>query len=247
MFERAHALRVRAARGAAASTASASITSTACSIPATTCSGCRRARASCAPDRLRDDRPLYVVVEKILGADEDAAGLAGRRHHRLRLPGDGQRPVRRSPQRAGDERASTSGSRGCACRSARSPIAASSSCCGSAWPSELNVLAHRLNRFSERNRHYRDFTLNSLTQAMREIIACFPVYRTYVNDRETGQRARPRVHRARGARGEAAQSRTGPARGLRLRRATCCCKQADYIREASARRAHATSSASSSR
>ena len=50
--------------------------------------------------------------------------------------------------------------------------------------SELNVLAHRLNIFSERHRHYRDFTLNSLSQAMREIIACFPVYRTYVNERE---------------------------------------------------------------
>jgi (1->4)-alpha-D-glucan 1-alpha-D-glucosylmutase len=50
--------------------------------------------------------------------------------------------------------------------------------------SELNVLAHRLNLFSERHRHYRDFTLNSLSQAMREIIACFPVYRTYVNERE---------------------------------------------------------------
>jgi (1->4)-alpha-D-glucan 1-alpha-D-glucosylmutase len=49
---------------------------------------------------------------------------------------------------------------------------------------ELNVLGHRLNVFSERNRHYRDFTLNSLTQAMREIIACFPVYRSYVNDRD---------------------------------------------------------------
>jgi (1->4)-alpha-D-glucan 1-alpha-D-glucosylmutase len=49
---------------------------------------------------------------------------------------------------------------------------------------ELNVLGHRLNLFSERNRHYRDFTLNALTQAMREIIACFPVYRTYVNDRD---------------------------------------------------------------
>jgi (1->4)-alpha-D-glucan 1-alpha-D-glucosylmutase len=49
---------------------------------------------------------------------------------------------------------------------------------------ELNVLAHRLNQFSERNRHYRDFTLNALTQAMREIIASFPVYRTYVNDRD---------------------------------------------------------------
>jgi (1->4)-alpha-D-glucan 1-alpha-D-glucosylmutase len=49
---------------------------------------------------------------------------------------------------------------------------------------ELNVLAHRLNLFSERSRHYRDFTLNSLSQAMREIIASFPVYRTYVNERE---------------------------------------------------------------
>jgi (1->4)-alpha-D-glucan 1-alpha-D-glucosylmutase len=55
---------------------------------------------------------------------------------------------------------------------------------GVSMASELNVLAHRLNRFSERHRHYRDFTLNSLTQAMREIIACFPVYRTYVNDRD---------------------------------------------------------------
>ena len=81
-------LRLRAARGAAASTASASITSTACSIPAITCSGCRRARASCARICTRTTRPLYVVVEKILGLDEDAAGLAGRRHHRLRLPGD---------------------------------------------------------------------------------------------------------------------------------------------------------------
>ncbi len=49
---------------------------------------------------------------------------------------------------------------------------------------ELNVLGHRLNQFSERNRHYRDFTLNSLTQAMREIIACFPTYRSYVNERD---------------------------------------------------------------
>ena len=46
--------------------------------------------------------------------------------------------------------------------------------------SEIQVLAHRLNLFSERNRHYRDFTLYSLVHAIREIIACFPVYRTYV-------------------------------------------------------------------
>lgn len=46
--------------------------------------------------------------------------------------------------------------------------------------SELNVLGHQLNRLSERDRRSRDFTLNSLTHAIREIIACFPVYRTYI-------------------------------------------------------------------
>ena len=46
--------------------------------------------------------------------------------------------------------------------------------------SETNVLGHQLNLLSERNRWSRDFTLYSLTQALREIIACFPVYRTYI-------------------------------------------------------------------
>src|SRR5574341_2300677 len=48
--------------------------------------------------------------------------------------------------------------------------------------SEINVLGHQLNLLSERDRRSRDFTLNSLTHAIREIIACFPVYRTYVTD-----------------------------------------------------------------
>ena len=46
--------------------------------------------------------------------------------------------------------------------------------------SELNMLAHELNRISERHRRFRDFTLDSLQEALREIVACFPVYRTYV-------------------------------------------------------------------
>ncbi|MBC8160820.1 MAG: malto-oligosyltrehalose synthase, partial [Roseiflexaceae bacterium] len=45
--------------------------------------------------------------------------------------------------------------------------------------SELLVLATALNRVAERTRYYRDFTLNSLREALREVIACFPVYRTY--------------------------------------------------------------------
>jgi (1->4)-alpha-D-glucan 1-alpha-D-glucosylmutase len=49
---------------------------------------------------------------------------------------------------------------------------------------ELNMLAHRLNRISERHRSSRDFTLASLRRALREIIAAFPVYRTYLGDDE---------------------------------------------------------------
>ena len=50
--------------------------------------------------------------------------------------------------------------------------------------SELNVLGHALDRLSERDRHSRDFTLNSLTDALREVVACFPVYRTYIDGRD---------------------------------------------------------------
>lgn len=46
--------------------------------------------------------------------------------------------------------------------------------------SELSVLGYRLDRISERNRRTRDFTLQSLTRALQEIMACFRVYRTYV-------------------------------------------------------------------
>jgi (1->4)-alpha-D-glucan 1-alpha-D-glucosylmutase len=47
--------------------------------------------------------------------------------------------------------------------------------------SEVNGLARALNRISERNRRTRDFTLNSLRRALVELVACFPVYRTYVD------------------------------------------------------------------
>jgi (1->4)-alpha-D-glucan 1-alpha-D-glucosylmutase len=48
--------------------------------------------------------------------------------------------------------------------------------------SEMNVLAHRLNGISEKHRFSRDFTQRSLMRALAEIIANFPVYRTYVGD-----------------------------------------------------------------
>lgn len=59
--------------------------------------------------------------------------------------------------------------------------------------SELNVLADELNRISEANRRYRDFTLNSLRDALREVVACFPVYRTYVDARGWTEADRERI------------------------------------------------------
>ncbi len=63
--------------------------------------------------------------------------------------------------------------------------------------SEINVLGHMLNRLSERNRWFRDFTLNALTTAVREVIACFPVYRTYLEPgREASEDDRQVITRA---------------------------------------------------
>ena len=51
-----------------------------------------------------------------------------------------------------------------------------------AMASELNVLAHMLDRIGESSRRSRDFTLESMRDAITEVVACFPVYRTYVDE-----------------------------------------------------------------
>ncbi len=47
--------------------------------------------------------------------------------------------------------------------------------------SELNVLANHLMRIALSRRRTCDFTLNSLREALTEVVASFPVYRTYVS------------------------------------------------------------------
>jgi len=51
--------------------------------------------------------------------------------------------------------------------------------------SEINALGHRLDLISEANPYFRDFTRNNLALAIREVIACFPVYRTYISPEDT--------------------------------------------------------------
>ncbi len=52
-----------------------------------------------------------------------------------------------------------------------------------AMSSELHVLARKLHRISRNLRWSRDFTFSVLLRTLREVIACFPVYRTYVSSR----------------------------------------------------------------
>ncbi len=59
--------------------------------------------------------------------------------------------------------------------------------------SEVNALGHLLNRVSESHRWYRDFTVNALTAAVREVIACFPVYRTYLHPGQPADESDRRV------------------------------------------------------
>ena len=51
----------------------------------------------------------------------------------------------------------------------------------SSMSGEINILGHRLYMLAEKSRLTRDFTLLSLTKALVEVIASFPVYRTYIS------------------------------------------------------------------
>ncbi len=68
--------------------------------------------------------------------------------------------------------------------------------------SEVTMLARRLDRISEQLRYSRDFTLSSQQAALAEVIACFPVYRSYIRsdgpiDAEDRRNVRFALRRAR--------------------------------------------------
>ncbi|MGE3820763.1 MAG: malto-oligosyltrehalose synthase, partial [Isosphaeraceae bacterium] len=124
-------------------------------------------------------RPLYVVVEKILAVNEalprwPAEGTTGYEFMndvcRLFVNPRNAAPIRKLYERFTDR---------------TDPFPAVVHECKKliTWTSlaaELNVLAHALNRLSEGDRRARDFTLDSLREALREVAVCFPVYRTYI-------------------------------------------------------------------
>ncbi len=144
------------------------------------------------------DRPLYVVVEKILGHGEplpESWPIEGTTGYEFLNTVNG---LFVDPTR---ERAFSDLYRRITARSqpyADMVYEAKQLIMRASMASEINVLGHQLNLLSERDRRSRDFTLNSLTNAIREIIACFPVYRTYVTvgAEPVSERDKAFIHRA---------------------------------------------------
>jgi (1->4)-alpha-D-glucan 1-alpha-D-glucosylmutase len=65
-----------------------------------------------------------------------------------------------------------------------------------AMSSELHMLARQLDKLAQKNRWSRDFTQNGLRSALAEVIACFPVYRSYIADEEIAESDRKTVETA---------------------------------------------------
>jgi (1->4)-alpha-D-glucan 1-alpha-D-glucosylmutase len=129
-----------------------------------------------------EDRPLYVVVEKILGHGERlpdnwaADGTTGYEFlnavNGLFVDPAGEGPLSEVYERfAGLDEPFEE----IVYRNKQLILR-------SALSSELHMLAHQLDRLAQAERWSRDFTLNGLRHALREVIASFPVYRTYLND-----------------------------------------------------------------
>jgi len=66
----------------------------------------------------------------------------------------------------------------------------------SALSGELNVLANLLSKIAEADRQTCDYTLNGLRTALAEIVACFPVYRGYISAREVAPEDRRNIEQA---------------------------------------------------
>ncbi len=62
--------------------------------------------------------------------------------------------------------------------------------------SELHVLAYQLERIALRDRRSRDFTQSGLRHVLRQVIAVFPVYRSYITAGHISEQDRMLVERA---------------------------------------------------
>ncbi|MEA3640564.1 MAG: malto-oligosyltrehalose synthase, partial [Lamprobacter sp.] len=171
----------------------------------------RRAAEVLQPQRPPSDadRPLYLAAEKILVGDEqlrddwpvhgttgyDFATLCDA----LFVDSDGETELDRCYQAfIGASSDSGSGSESDSGRQqyADEAYAAKRLVMKNLLSSELHVLASEAARIAEMDPHTRDYTLDALRSALMEVVACFPVYRTYITDQGVSTADRNQVLKA---------------------------------------------------
>lgn len=137
-----------------------------------------------------DDKPFYVVVEKILAAHEKldrrwpVAGSTGY-EFMVSVAGLFVDPAGEAPLTDAYERflRRTVDAREMRADAKRLII-------GRTMSAELNMLAQRLHAIAQQSWMSRDYTLTGIRRALTDIVVQFPVYRTYID--ETGPREEDR-------------------------------------------------------
>jgi (1->4)-alpha-D-glucan 1-alpha-D-glucosylmutase len=127
------------------------------------------------------DQPLYVVAEKILAhheelrADWATSGTTGYDHmaivNEVLTDPEGEEPLTRIYEDFVGERREFD----------RLVLDAKYRTMQETLASELNVLANRMSRLAKRHRRTRDLSRLGLRRALMDIVAHFPVYRSYVD------------------------------------------------------------------
>lgn len=153
------------------------------------------ARRAGLPAPQRDEhgrlaRPLYVVVEKIAAGHEtvpDTWAVHGSTGYRFANVVNGVLVNTRARERFDRIWRRFSGE---ADDFAEMAYVGKRSITRTSLASELTVLATELLRIARAHRHSRDYTYNALREALAEVAACMPVYRTYVVDQPSAQDAR---------------------------------------------------------
>jgi (1->4)-alpha-D-glucan 1-alpha-D-glucosylmutase len=140
-----------------------------------------RARAADRADAF-EARPLWIAAEKILGHEEPLPewwAVAGTTGYDFLVAVNGLFVDRGTSRQMTALYSRVTGDGG---RMADLTYAAKRLIMQVSMASEINQLGYHLDRMSERDRLARDFTLPSLGRAIREVVAAFAVYRTYVGD-----------------------------------------------------------------
>ena len=138
--------------------------------------------------------PFYIVVEKILGRDEPLPRdwpVSGTTGYEFLNALNGifiDRPAWRAWRR------STTAARATPSRSPKSAISATKMVMERLFAGDLKALVQHLGKLAAHHRQARDIRVSELSDALVEVTACLPVYRTYThNGGIVGER--PRLYR----------------------------------------------------